>query len=73
MSELDELPGARVGLVGEFAVEPVADLAAVAQGAVADAQGVLVAGEEVGDQLVDRRRPRGTTCCTPPGTARYMA
>ena len=50
--------GAGMGLVGELAVEPGADLPSVAQRPVADAQRVLAAGDEVGDELVDGGDPR---------------
>ena len=54
MGQLHERAGRRVGLVGDLAVEPVEDLGAVALRPVADAQRLLAAGEEVGDELVDR-------------------
>ena len=58
MGQLHERAGRRVAVVGDLAVEAVDDLGAVAQGSVADAQRFLTAGEEIGDELVDRPDPR---------------
>ena len=46
-----------MALLGDLAVEPVEDRPPVPQRAVADAQRFLAAGEQVGDELVDRADP----------------
>ena len=60
-------PALGMGLVGELAMEPVADLPSVAQRPVADAQRVLAAGDEVGDELVDGGDPRPDDLLHPTG------
>ena len=62
-----------MGLVGELAVEPGADLPSVAQRPVADAQRVLAAGDEVGDELVDGGDPRADDLLHATGHCPYIA
>ena len=73
MRELHQWPSRGMTLLGDLAVEPVEDRPPVAQRAVTDAERLLTAGEQIGDELVDGTDAGGATCCTPPGTWRYIA
>ena len=53
MGELDEWRRRRVCVTADLTVEAVEDLLAIPQGAVADAQHVLAASEQVGNKFVD--------------------